>query len=153
MKSTAVIATLASVSTAVSTETVSALMQYASFGNPYERERFGGDNPFGQNSNFNDRDLKRQKPDFANPNRKGDEREKDVEPFLEGEELIPIAVRNAQAAIRDPILAKEPELRPLFNGSYDLEPLDYSNKKFLSPVFLVDPMFTMGMEGEKNQLF
>ena len=34
------------------------------------------------------------------------------------------------------------------------EPVEASNKKFLSPVFLVDPMFTMGKKtGEENQAF
>jgi len=72
---------------------------------------------------------------------------------LEGDELIPLAVRNARAAIKDPILAKQPDVRPLYEGSYDMEPIDYSNKKFKSPVFLVDPMFTMGKDGDENQLF
>ena len=154
MKSTFAIATLAGVSSAVSTETMSALMQHASFGGIGRGERFGGvQNPFGQNSNVNDSDIRRQNPDFANPARKGEVRPLDDDPHLE-DDYVPLAVRNAQAAIKDPILARQPDVRPLYEGSYDMEPIDYSNKKFLSPVFLVDPMFTMGSEDkDKNQLF
>jgi len=64
MKSSA-LAIIAGVTSAVSTETLSALMQHASFGEP-QRERFDHLNPFGQTSN-NDSDLKRQFPKFANP--------------------------------------------------------------------------------------
>ena len=33
------------------------------------------------------------------------------------------------------------------------EPIDYTNRKKLSPIFLVDPKFTMGKTGDENQLF
>ena len=147
MKQTALAATLAGLSAAVSSDTMAALMQRANFG--FNRnEKFDHNNPFGQTSN-NDSDIKKDLPEFADPRRKGEKR-----PFEEAEHLpddhVPIKVRNAQAAIRDPILAKEPDVRPLFKGSYDYEPIDYSNKKFLSPVFLVDPMFTDKMEDKKE---
>lgn len=148
------LALLAGVSSAVSTETLSALMQHANFGRAPigPRERFDETKPFGQTSNT-DSDIKRQFPKFANPHNNDRARKPEVPEHLEGEELIPLAVRNARAAIRDPVLAKQPEVRPLYEGSYDMEPIDFSNKKFLSPVFLVDPMFTMGKTGDENQLF
>ena len=141
-------AIIAGVTSAVNTETLSALMQHASFGVP-QRERFDETNPFGQTSNT-DSDLKRQFPKFANPFMNDRERQKEVPEHIEGEELIPLKVRNARAAIKDPVLAKQPDVRPLYKGSYDMEPIDYSNKKFLSPVFLVDPMFTMGKSGDED---
>ena len=150
MKSSA-LAIIAGVTSAVSTETLSALMQHASFGEP-QRERYDHLNPFGQTSN-NDSDLKRQFPKFANPFQNDRARQEEEPEHLEGEELIPLKVRNARAAIKDPVLAKQPDVRPLYKGSYDMEPIDYSNKKFLSPVFLVDPMFTMGKSGDEDQLF
>ena len=60
----------------------------------------------GRNSNSQeDPDLKRVRPDFADPARKGEVRPPDDDPFLEGDALIPKAVRVAQAAIKDPVIA------------------------------------------------
>ena len=126
------VATLIGVSSAVSTETLSALMQHANFGRQRlepERVRYDHLNPFGQTSN-NDSDIKTQFPDFAAPQNKGAKRAVEVAEHLEGDELIPKKVRNAQAAIKDEVLAKIPDVRPLFRGSRDMEPIDYSNKKF-----------------------
>ena len=108
----------------------------------------------GRNSNSpEDPDLKRVRPDFADPARKGETRPPDDDPFLEGDQLIPKAVRAAQAAIRDPVLALQPEVRPLFKGSTDMEPIDPNNKVFQSPVFLVAPQFTENMKEEEKTFF
>ena len=99
----------------VSTEALNALMQ---FGTNDAQNRF-----IGRNSNDpEDPDIKRERPDFADPARKGDERPPDDDPFLEGDALIPKAVRAAQAAIKDPVLALQPQVKPLFEGSHDMEP-------------------------------
>ena len=144
----AVISTLAGSAVAVSTESLAALMQ---FGQP----SFGGNVPFtsGQNSNeARDSDLKRGQPDFAAPGRKADS---DSRPVLVEEEVgpnhVPKSVRLRQAAIKDPVLALQPDVRPLFKGSHIMEPIDYSGKVFQSPVFLTDPMFMR--DGEEMQLF
>ena len=150
MKSAAIATIFAGVTSAVSTETLSALMQRASFSAP--GGQYDHNNPYGQTSN-NDSDLKREVPDFAAPQNKGKERAFEEAEHRTGDELIPLSVRNARAAIKDPILAKQPDVRPLFEGSFDMEPIDYTNKVFQSPVFLVDPMFTEGKKGDENQLF
>ena len=74
MKKSALTAILVGVSSAVTTETLSALMQHASFSepeNPRKPIRYDHTNPFGQNSNINDSDIKRVNPDFAHPSRRG----------------------------------------------------------------------------------
>lgn len=136
---------------AVSTESLSALMQQG-FGTSNIPNRF-----LGRNSNeARDPDLKRTNPNFADDRRKLDDvttRPPDVDPSLEGDELIPLAVRKRQAAIKDPVLAQQPSVRPLYTGSRDMEPVDPSNKVFKSPVFLVDPKFTENMDAEEMTFF
>ena len=135
---------------AVSTETISALMQ--GFGTNNGPNRF-----LGRNSNeARDPDLKRTNPNFADDRRKLADpatRPPDVDPSLEGDELIPLAVRRRQAAIKDPVLAVKPEVRPLFDGEEIMEPIDPNNKVFQSPVFLVDPNFTKNLKNEDKVLF
>ena len=92
-------------------------------------------------------------PDFASPFRKGDLRAELPEEFRMGDELIPKAERERRAAERDPVLARAPRVRPLFQGSYDVEPIDPSGKVFPSPVFLVDPKFTKDMKEEEKVIF
>lgn len=102
-------AVLATSASALSAETLSAIMQRAAFSNtdPEKVERYDHNNPYGQTSNT-DSDHKRQVPDFANPANKGQERPFEEAEHIEGDELLPISVRNAQAAIKDPVLAKMP---------------------------------------------
>ena len=50
------------------------------------------------NSNRNDSDLRRQFPDFASPFRKGEMRPMEQPELRMGDELIPLAVRNAKKA-------------------------------------------------------
>ena len=71
----------------------------------------------------------------------------------EGDELIPRAERRRRAAERDPVLAKMPDVRPFHLSPRDFEPIDPKNKKFKSPVFLVDPMFTEDMKDEEMVVF
>lgn len=71
----------------------------------------------------------------------------------EGDELIPRAERRRRAAERDPVLAKMPDVRPFHLSPRDFEPIDPNNKKFKSPVFLVDPMFTEDMKDEEMVVF
>lgn len=129
----------------MSSETLGALMQQASFG----RVRFDNTNPFGQNSNFDNSDINRQFPDFAAPQNKGRPRPEEIPDHLP-DDYVPLKVRNAQAAIRDDYIAKIPDVRPLFRGSYIQEPID--NKKYLAPVFLVEPEFTE-RQGGKSAVF
>lgn len=51
------------------------------------------------------------------------------------------------------MLAKRPDVKPLFYGSKDYEPIDYTKKKFKSPVFLVDPKFTDELKDEEKTCF
>ena len=100
------VSTIVGSTMAVSTESLSALMQQG-FGTSNIPNRF-----LGRNSNEErDPDLKRTNPNFADDRRKLDDvrtRPPDVDPSLEGDELIPKAVRQRQAAIKDPILAVQP---------------------------------------------
>jgi len=129
---------LAGVSMAVDTATLNALMQVPKFGH--------------QNSNNNDSDIKRVFPDFANDYRKGMERQPTPEEERMGRELIPIAVRNRQAAIKDPVLAKRPRVRE-FPLSYAYEPIEHPDRVYESPVFLVDPKFTEKTPDDQMQCF
>jgi hypothetical protein len=70
-----------------------------------------------------------------------------------GDELILKAERAKRAAVTDPILGKKPEVRPFKMNPKDLEPIDPTNKKFTSPVFLVDPMFTKDKKDEEIIVF
>lgn len=65
-----------------------------------------------------------------------------------GDELIPKKEREARAAKKDEVLAEIPDVRPLEASPHDHEPIDPKKKKFKSPVFLVDPKFTMEMKEE-----
>jgi len=135
-----VIASLAGASVAVSTATLSALMQTAPFAF--------------QNSNRNDSDLRRQFPTFANPARQSQERPPMApEEELQGEELIPLSVRMRQAAIKDPVLGLRPELYQPWEGATFYVPVDHAQKKFLSPVFIVDPEFNGDTPEEYGHLF
>ena len=87
-------------------------------------------------------------PDFADPARKGNKRGILPEEERMGDELIPKKVRDAKAAKKDDILATIPDVRPLEASPHDHEPIDPKNKVFKSPVFLVDPKFTMDMKEE-----
>ena len=130
MKQT-VFATMASSVLAVDTATLSALMQAA----PFARR--------GLNSNTaSDTDIKRQNPNFANPRFQNMMREPDVHEELSLEERrIPKSVRNMQAAIKDPYLGHKPELYPAWEGADFYVPVDRAQKRFISPVFIVDPEF------------
>lgn len=125
--------TLAGVSMAVDTATLSALMQWGTFplNNPLQA-------PFSnQNSNTDPVDIKRQNPDFASPFNNGPR-----QPVLEENRLmdgLTAAQRKAQAAIKDPSLGHLPQVRQLFADVW--EPIDPQNKRFVSPVFIVDPEF------------
>merc|ERR1712003_533966 len=66
---------------------------------------------------------------------------------------IPKKERNRIAAIRDEIVAYEPDYKPLFEGSDIMEPVDYTQRTFKAPVFLVDPMFTRKQKPEEVQVF
>ena len=136
----ALIATLAGVTMAVDTATLAKLMQQAPFS-------------FQNSNDPQDSDIKRELPNFANPARQNDVRPPLEEEERTGDELIPKAVRNKQAAIKDPVLALQPQVKPLFPGSRDMEPIDPKNKKFKSPVFLVDPKFTKEMKDDDKMLF
>ncbi len=61
--------------------------------------------------------------------------------------------RNARKAVRKPVLAIRPSVKPLFPGSNDYEPIDPTNKKFKAPVFLVDPKFTKTLKKEEKTTF
>ena len=50
---------------------------------------------------------------------------------------------------KDAVLAKIPDVRPLEASPSDHEPIDPMNKVFKSPVFLVDPKFTMEMKEDE----
>ena len=61
--------------------------------------------------------------------------------------------RNAEAAIKDPILGILPQFKP-FHMSYGvMEPVEVEPKAFLSPVFLVDPMFTKDQKDDEIAVF
>ena len=112
---------------------------------------------FGRNSNDpEDPGFKKHNPDFAAPHRKGESRINDGngpdDPHLMGEELVPKAVRAAQAAIKDPVLAIMPEVKLWDNGK-DWEPIDPKQKKFSAPIFLVDPKFTDTMADDHKSFF
>jgi hypothetical protein len=70
-----------------------------------------------------------------------------------GDELITKKERHRIAAKKDTVLAEIPDVRPLEASPYDHEPIDPKNKVFKSPVFLVDPMFTMEMKEEDKVAF
>ena len=106
--------------------------------NPH-RDGFNGRNPVGrpipfegQNSNaVDDSDIKRGQPDFADPMRKGDDRPVLVEEeVLEGH--VPKAILKKQAAVRDPVLAIRPDVRPFKVGDADAayEPVQAADRKF-----------------------
>lgn len=59
--------------------------------------------------------------------------------------------RKAQAAIKDPSLGTLPEVRQLFADVW--EPIDHSGKKFVSPVFIIDPEFNGEMFDWNKGLF
>ena len=102
-----------------------------------------------------DSGIERQKPDFAAPENKGKER-KEIEPKIrKGDELILKSVRNAKKAERDEKLAGEYKTIPFHMNESDKEPVypDGKEKLFLSPVFLVDPMFTKKQKDEDIQVF
>ena len=65
-------AVLATGSSALNAEVLSAIMQHAAFssGNEEKTERYDHNNPYTQTSNT-DSDHKRQVPDFASPANKG----------------------------------------------------------------------------------
>ena len=90
-------------------------------------------------------------PEFAAPFRKGNKRKELPEEDRMGDELIPKKERHRIAAKKDEVLATIPDVRPLEASPYDLEPIDPKNKVFKSPVFLVDPKFTMEMK-EKDRV-
>lgn len=123
---------------AVESEVLSAVMQRASFGY----------NGIPQNSNFNDYDIKRQVPEFAARAGRSNTAE-----FEKNTEKLPVKKRNELKAVKDPVLAKRPDVKPLFHGSKDYEPIDHSKKVFKSPVFLVDPKFTEELEEEEQTCF
>ena len=88
--------------------------------------------------------FERIRPDFASPTNKGRERQ-ELEPAVRtGDELILKSERRATAAIRDKELAGAYKTRPFHMNKTDNEPVypEGSKKAFLSPVFLVDPIFT-----------
>jgi len=117
--------------------------------------RFGhtGATPFDHlNSNTNDSDIKRDFPTFASPYNKYNTERKPA-PEEEIPQGLTVKQKNALAAEKDPILAKRPDVRPLFPGSSDYEPIDHSGKVFKSPVFLVDPKFTKDLPKEEKTLF
>ena len=60
-----------------------------------------------------------------------------------GDELILKSEIIRRASEKDPVLAQTPraKLLPVMNN-FGYEPIDPNEKVFLSPVFLVDPMFT-----------
>ena len=105
---------------------------------------------FGQNSNDpEDPGFKRDFPDFAHPKDQGKRR-----PALIEEELprdhIPKAVLNAQKAIRDPVMAKIPDIKILNIPGHQhvYIPIEPATRVYKSPVFLVDPKFTNDMKEE-----
>ena len=87
--------------------------------------------------------FERQLPGFASPVNHGLQRQAIKPDLRSGDELTKTKKqRNAEAAIKDPILGILPQFKP-FAWSYgDMEPVETVPKAFLSPVFLVDPMFT-----------
>ena len=110
----------------------------------------------GLNSNRTDNDLRRQRPDFADPARKLKDL-RDRPPLIEeertGDELILKSARARRAAIKDKVLALKPKTKS-YGGTPDREPIDPQNKKFKSPVFLVNPKFRdIMMPEEEDQLF
>ena len=144
----AIVATLVGVSSAVSTETLSAIMQHGNY-----QHNHPGIVPFEhQNSNDNDSDIKRDFPGFASYENKRYAVRKPA-PEEEDTNKLTVMQRNELAARKDPVLAKRPDVKPLYPGSTDYEPIDPSNKKFKSPVFLVDPKFTKDLPKEEKTLF
>lgn len=158
MKAFAISSLVAAIAVAVDSETLSAIMMptNTAFENQFARNTV---TPLGRshgspinlsgsqsrtanfNSNKNDNDLRRQFPDFASPFRKGEMRPMEQPDLRMGEELIPLAQRQAAKAVKDPVLAIAP--RAHYNEkAQGMEPLEPKDKKFLSPVFLVDPAFT-----------
>lgn len=59
-----------------------------------------------------------------------------------GDELLSKEERHAKAAQKYDWFAVMPSHKPFYLDPTIKEPIDSANKKFLSPVFLVDPIFT-----------
>jgi hypothetical protein len=102
------------------------------------------------NSNLN---FKREVPQYTNPALRSNERAEVKIAVRKGDELIPLKERNAKKAVRNPVMAKTPEYKVLFKGSKYYEPIDPTNKKFKSPVFLVDPKFTKKLDKKEKVAF
>ena len=81
---------------AVDTATLAALMQQAPFS-------------FQNSNQLPDSDIKRQFPNFANPADQNTPRPPAEEKSLP-DDYVPKAVKAKQAAIKDPILAKQPKV-------------------------------------------
>lgn len=99
--------------------------------------------------------VERQKPDYAAPENKGKER-KEIEPKVrKGDELILKSVRNAKKGEKDEKLAGPYKTIPFHMNESDEEPVypDGKEKLVLSPVFLVDPMFTKKQKDKDIQVF
>ena len=125
MKAFAISSLVAAIAVAVDSETLSAIMMptNTAFENQFARNTV---TPLGRthgspinlsgsqsrtanfNSNRNDNDLRRQFPDFASPFRKGEMRPMEQPDLRMGEELIPLAQRQAAKAVKDPVLAIAP---------------------------------------------
>ena len=108
------------------------------------------------NSNRSDFGHRRQRPNFSDPARKLRDL-RDRPPLFEeertGKELIPKFERQRRASIKDKVLALKPKTKS-YGGTPDKEPIDPHNKKFKSPVFLVNPKFKdIMMPEEEDQLF
>lgn len=104
------------------------------------------------NSNRTDRGIRRQRPNFSDPARKLRD-PRDRAPLFEeertGHELIPVRERARRAAVPDKVLALKPKTKS-YGGTPDKEPIDPQNKKFKSPVFLVNPKFKDVMMPEEE---
>ena len=72
-----------------------------------------------------------------------------------GDELVLRSERRAKAAIKDEVLADSYSTIPFHMNPSDEEPIypEGSKKAFLSPVFLVDPMYTEFKKDEDIQVF
>ena len=98
--------------------------------------------------------LERQHPEFAHPANKGQQRQAIKPDLRKGEELtMTKKERNEKAAIKDPHFGIMPQYELFHMNNKDRVPVEAKPKAFLSPVFLVDPMFTKDKKDEEIVVF
>ena len=94
--------------------------------------------------------FERQQPGFAHPANHGQQRQAIKPELRKGEELtMTKKQRNEKAAIKDAHLGIMPQYELFHMNNRDKVPFEAKPKAFLSPVFLVDPMFTKDKKDEE----